>query len=216
MNTSLRINPWIVVWLCHAFYRHVGTPIRILGLHLSYPLAFFYRVDECRDELRNDDFVCGDLRHIRLFNRATYSQPRCFPHGLEDYGLAMGLISGGHALGGAVGALFGGDLFDLFARYTELWWFAFGAAILTGAMVFMLTENRRTGVSRFAAAQYAPRRSLIHAIGGPCDRVQKWTRKCDAAHYSFLEIVRLRSAVFQSWLESWPLPRELVASLENS
>jgi MFS family permease len=73
--------------------------------------------------------------------------------GLKIMGLAMGLISGGHALGGAVGALFGGYLFDLFARYTELWWFAFGAAVLAGAMVFMLKENRRTGASQLAAAQ---------------------------------------------------------------
>ena len=54
----------------------------------------------------------------------------------------MVLISGGHALGGALGAFFGGYLFDLFARYTEMWWFAFGTAILAGLMVFMLRENR--------------------------------------------------------------------------
>jgi MFS family permease len=62
--------------------------------------------------------------------------------GLKIMGLAMGLISGGHALGGALGAFLGGYLFDLFARYTEMWWFAFGTAILAGAMVFMLRENR--------------------------------------------------------------------------
>ncbi len=62
--------------------------------------------------------------------------------GLKIMGLALGLISGGHALGGAVGAFMGGYLFDLFARYTEMWWVAFGTAILAGAMVFMLRENR--------------------------------------------------------------------------
>lgn len=62
--------------------------------------------------------------------------------GLKIMGLAMGLISGGHALGGALGAFLGGYLFDLFARYTEMWWFAFGTAILAGLMVFMLRENR--------------------------------------------------------------------------
>jgi MFS family permease len=62
--------------------------------------------------------------------------------GLKIMGLAMGLISGGHALGGAVGAFFGGYLFDLFARYTEMWWFAFGAAVVAGLMVFMVRENR--------------------------------------------------------------------------
>ncbi len=62
--------------------------------------------------------------------------------GLKIMGLALGLISGGHALGGAVGAFAGGYLFDLFARYTEMWWLAFGTAILAGLMVFTLRENR--------------------------------------------------------------------------
>lgn len=62
--------------------------------------------------------------------------------GLKIMGLAMGLISGGHALGGALGAFLGGYLFDLFARYTEMWWFAFGTAVLAGLMVFLLRENR--------------------------------------------------------------------------
>jgi predicted MFS family arabinose efflux permease len=57
-------------------------------------------------------------------------------------GLAMGLISGGHALGGALGAFLGGYLFDLFARYNEMWWLAFGTAVLAGGMAFMLRENR--------------------------------------------------------------------------
>ncbi len=62
--------------------------------------------------------------------------------GLKIMGLAMGLISGGHALGGAVGAFLGGYLFDLFARYTEMWWAAFATAVLAGLMVFLLRDNR--------------------------------------------------------------------------
>jgi predicted MFS family arabinose efflux permease len=62
--------------------------------------------------------------------------------GLKIMGLAMGLISGGHALGGALGSFLGGYLFDLFARYTEMWWLAFGTAVLAGVMVYMLRENR--------------------------------------------------------------------------
>jgi MFS family permease len=62
--------------------------------------------------------------------------------GLKIMGLAMGLISGGHALGGALGSFMGGYLFDLFARYTEMWWAAFGTAVLAGIMVFFLKEDR--------------------------------------------------------------------------
>lgn len=62
--------------------------------------------------------------------------------GLKIMGLAMGLIFGGHALGGALGAFLGGYLFDLFARYTEMWWVAFGTAVLAGLMAYLLKENR--------------------------------------------------------------------------
>jgi MFS family permease len=62
--------------------------------------------------------------------------------GLKIMGLAMGLISGGHALGGALGSFMGGYLFDLFARYTEMWWVAFGTAVLAGLMVYLLKEKR--------------------------------------------------------------------------
>lgn len=65
--------------------------------------------------------------------------------GLRTMGLAMGLISGGHSLGGAVGAFLGGYLFDLFARYSELWWVAFGTAVVAGLMVYLLRENRTAG-----------------------------------------------------------------------
>jgi MFS family permease len=62
--------------------------------------------------------------------------------GLKIMGLAMGLIFGGHALGGALGAFLGGYLFDIFARYSEMWWVAFGTAVIAGLMVYMLKENR--------------------------------------------------------------------------
>jgi MFS family permease len=62
--------------------------------------------------------------------------------GLKIMGLAMGLISGGHALGGAVGSFLGGYLFDLFANYSQLWWLAFATAVLAGLMVYLLRENR--------------------------------------------------------------------------
>jgi MFS family permease len=62
--------------------------------------------------------------------------------GLKIMGLAMGMISGGHALGGALGAFLGGYFFDTFARYTELWWLAFATAVMAGLMVYLLKENR--------------------------------------------------------------------------
>lgn len=62
--------------------------------------------------------------------------------GLRSMGLSMGLISGGHALGGALGAFLGGYLFDMFLRYSEIWWTTFGLALFAGLMCFFIRENR--------------------------------------------------------------------------
>ena len=62
--------------------------------------------------------------------------------GLRTMGLSMGLISGGHALGGALGAFLGGYLFDIFLRYSEMWWTTFGLAVAAGLMCFFISENR--------------------------------------------------------------------------
>lgn len=72
--------------------------------------------------------------------------------GLKIMGLAMGMISGGHALGGAVGAFAGGYLFDVFARYTEMWWLAFATAVVAGLMVFIISEKSNRSDAVLAAA----------------------------------------------------------------
>ena len=64
--------------------------------------------------------------------------------GLQRMGLAMGLISGGHSLGGALGAYAGGRLFDFFARYSEFWVAAFVVAIAAGFLCWTLKEVRTT------------------------------------------------------------------------
>ncbi|MEH6547627.1 MAG: MFS transporter [Sneathiella sp.] len=54
--------------------------------------------------------------------------------GLKVMGLAMGIISAGHALGGAMGAFLGGYVFDNTGNYDVLWvgsiWLAVSAALL--------------------------------------------------------------------------------------
>ena len=61
--------------------------------------------------------------------------------GLHVMGLTMGLISAGHSVGGALGALFGGYLFELYAQYDWVWWSSIGLAMLAGLMVFMLRDR---------------------------------------------------------------------------
>ena len=62
--------------------------------------------------------------------------------GVRVMGLAMGLISAGHAVGGAAGAFLGGWLFDQFARYDWVWISAVGLAALAGLLALTLSERR--------------------------------------------------------------------------
>ena len=61
--------------------------------------------------------------------------------GLRIMGLAMGLISAGHSLGGAAGAFLGGWLFDAFARYDWVWILSIGLAVLAGLLALMLRDS---------------------------------------------------------------------------
>nr|WP_298689354.1 MFS transporter [uncultured Dongia sp.] len=66
--------------------------------------------------------------------------------GMKVMGLAMGLLSAGHALGGAVGVFLAARIFDWSAKYDWVWLVAFGLAILAGLMSFAIRENRAKGL----------------------------------------------------------------------
>jgi MFS family permease len=61
--------------------------------------------------------------------------------GLRVMGLAFGLISAGHQIGGAIGAYLGGYLFDIYTQYAWVWWSSFWLAVLAGALVFFVRER---------------------------------------------------------------------------
>ena len=61
--------------------------------------------------------------------------------GIKRIGLAMGLISGGHALGGAGGALLGGLVYDITGAYGLLWTGSFALSVLAGLLVFTLRDK---------------------------------------------------------------------------
>jgi len=63
--------------------------------------------------------------------------------GLKVMGLAMGMISAGHAIGGAMGAMAGGYLFDQTGNYDLLWTASLWLAIGAGVMVMFLRERGR-------------------------------------------------------------------------
>ncbi|MEO1160581.1 MAG: MFS transporter, partial [Pseudomonadota bacterium] len=56
-------------------------------------------------------------------------------------GLAFGLISAGHQVGAALGAYFGGVLFDLYAQYDWVWWSSVGLALFAGILVFLMNDK---------------------------------------------------------------------------
>jgi predicted MFS family arabinose efflux permease len=62
--------------------------------------------------------------------------------GLRVMGLAFGLISAGHQVGGALGAYLGGYLFDLYAQYAWIWWSSFALAVFAGLMVLAIRERK--------------------------------------------------------------------------
>lgn len=66
--------------------------------------------------------------------------------GQKLLGITMGILAAGHALGAAAGAYYGGYLFDLFARYEEMWIasivLAIVAGVISAAIKFMRPEPR--------------------------------------------------------------------------
>ena len=63
--------------------------------------------------------------------------------GIRVMGLAFGLISAGHQVGAALGAYFGGVLFDLYAQYDWVWWSSVWLAVFAGVLVFLLSNKPR-------------------------------------------------------------------------
>ena len=63
--------------------------------------------------------------------------------GLRIMGLTMGILSAGHALGGAAGAFLCGYFFDLFARYDWVWLASIGLALVAGLICFTIRETRQ-------------------------------------------------------------------------
>ncbi len=65
--------------------------------------------------------------------------------GVRIMGLCLGLLIGAHSLGAAAGALMGGWLYDLFARYQEMWWIAFAMCLVAAFLSLSLGGPKRDG-----------------------------------------------------------------------
>lgn len=59
-------------------------------------------------------------------------------------GLAFGMILVGHQIGAALGAYFGGVLYDLYAQYDWVWWSSVWLAVFAGVLVILLKDKPTT------------------------------------------------------------------------
>lgn len=72
--------------------------------------------------------------------------------GLRRLGIVVGLVSLGHQLGGALGALLGGVTFDLLGDYGLLWQSSAALAVLAALMAAAIGRDDRRGEPEPAAA----------------------------------------------------------------
>jgi len=64
--------------------------------------------------------------------------------GVNTMGLTMGIMFLGHSLGGALGSVTGGWMFDTFARYDWVWIMALALALLAAVLSWSVPEKRDT------------------------------------------------------------------------
>ncbi|MFM0336103.1 MFS transporter [Paraburkholderia fungorum] len=65
--------------------------------------------------------------------------------GIRVLGLSMGLLSAGHAIGGALGAVAGGIVFDKSGRYDALWCTSIALALVAAIMALAVNDKALTG-----------------------------------------------------------------------
>lgn len=63
--------------------------------------------------------------------------------GLKVMGLTMGLLSAGHSIGGALGAFYGGYLFDTTGDYALLWTVSLWLAVLAGILCYLIPDKNK-------------------------------------------------------------------------
>lgn len=138
----------------------VNRPLLLGFIYLARSISFIVliKVGMCYELLTLFAFIFGIFDYSTMPVHASLVASH---FSLRAMDLSMGLISGGHALGGALGPFRGGYLFDVFLRYSEMWWTTFSLAIIEGLMCFFILENRV--VSPLALDR--PLRSQVEFLG---------------------------------------------------
>jgi MFS family permease len=117
----------------------MNRPLLLGGLYVLRGLSFILLMFIARD--LSLLFVFAVLFGIFDYSTFVVTASLVSTHvGLRVMGLAMGLLSASHSLGGALGAFMGGYLFDLFARYEWVWVASVLLALLAGLFSFAIRE----------------------------------------------------------------------------
>ena len=119
----------------------VNRPLLLAGIYIGRALAFLLllHVGASYEALLLFAVAFGAVDYATVPVTASLAVSHL---GLRVMGLAMGLISAGHAAGGAAGALLGGWLFDLTGNYDWLWRGSLLAAATAGGLVALIREER--------------------------------------------------------------------------
>lgn len=121
----------------------VNRPLLLGGIYVIRGLTFILLVQVGAD--LEALFIFAVIFGLVDYSTSPVTASLVASHiGLRVMGLAFGLISAGHQIGGAVGAYFGGVLFDLYAHYAWVWWSSLWLAVLAGLLVFFLREKPRS------------------------------------------------------------------------
>ncbi|WP_282606342.1 MFS transporter [Pelagibius sp. Alg239-R121] len=130
----------LVGWLTD----RVNRPLLLGGIYLIRGLTFILLVHVGTD--LETLFLFAVIFGLVDYSTSPVTASLVASHiGIRVMGLAFGLISAGHQIGGAVGAYFGGILFDLYARYDWVWWSSLWLAVLAGLLVLLLRNTPRSG-----------------------------------------------------------------------
>ena len=128
----------LVGWLTDRVHR----PLLLGGIYVIRGLSFIILVNVGAD--LNTLLVFAVIFGLVDYSTTPVTASLVASHiGIRVMGLAFGLVTAGHQVGGAVGAYFGGVLFDIYARYDWVWWSSLWLAVLAGFLVFILRDKPR-------------------------------------------------------------------------
>jgi predicted MFS family arabinose efflux permease len=118
----------------------MNRPLLLGGIYLIRGLTFILLVNVGAD--LETLFIFAIIFGLVDYSTVPVTASLVASHiGVRVMGLAFGLISAGHQLGAALGAYYGGVLFDIYARYDWVWWSSLWLAVLAGLLVFTLRDK---------------------------------------------------------------------------